>query len=382
MSAMEHAGLLTIDLGALQANWRRLSAGIGSAECGAVVKADAYGLGIEAAVPALIAAGCRTFFVAHVSEGKRVRALDPDVRIYVLNGFPMAAAPAYLELHLSPVLGSVEEARFWAELRAQNPNAPQAALHLETGINRLGLEREEAIGLIKAGTIPHLGLDLILSHFISAEEPDNPLNDRQISDFNALAHQIQAAALTSPQLSLCNSAGIFLPQSPHLDLVRPGYALYGGNPTPGKPNPMQAVIELQAPIMQIKNVKAGLSVGYNGQWIAQRSSRIGVLSIGYADGYLRSASNKPGVTGGAALVAGQLCPFAGRVSMDLITLDLTDVPQNEVHVGDYATLIGPGLDLDTVGLAAGSIGYEILTNLGLRYQRIYRHGMAGYGMAG
>jgi alanine racemase len=289
----DHVGHLTIDLGALVANWHALAARVAPAECAAVVKANAYGLGIEAVVPALIKAGCRTFFVAHLAEARRVRALGAEARIYVLNGFPLQGADDYLAHRLSPVLGTLEEARFWAGLRDHHPAAPLAALHLETGMNRLGIHIETAKHLVVDGLVSHLGLDLVLSHFIAAEEHENPLNPRQIADFtNAAAMIRKAATLPGPYgglqgaasgkigLSLCNSAGIFLPQQPYCDLIRPGYALYGGNPTPGQPNPMRAVVRLDAPIMQIRTVKAGESVGYNAQWIAKRDSRIAVISCG------------------------------------------------------------------------------------------------------
>jgi alanine racemase len=210
-----------------------------------------------------------------------------------------------------------------------------------------------------------------MSHFVSAEEPDNPINARQIEAFRAVRQ-------TMPEVpaSLANSAGIFLPQAPHFDLVRPGYALYGGNPTPGRSNPMNAVVRLEGPVVQIRTVEHGEGIGYNGTWTANGRRRIATVSVGYADGYPRSASRtdaivKSGKEAGEALVNGRPCPFAGRVSMDLIAIDVTDVPEDEIRRGDLVTLIGDELTIDEVGRRAGTIGYEILTNLGRRYARVY-----------
>jgi alanine racemase len=214
-----------------------------------------------------------------------------------------------------------------------------------------------------------------MSHFASAEESDNPLNAQQIEAFEALR-----SSLPGVPASLPNSSGIFLRDKPGYDLVRPGYALYGGNPTPDHDNPMRPVVGLEARIVQLRWVEAEHTVGYNGRWVALTRRRIATLSVGYADGYPRSSSAR-GRSGdellaGMALIAGHRCPFAGNVSMDLITVDVTDVPESRVKRGDTVTLIGGELTIDEVGRRAGTIGYEILTNLGPRYARTYRGGEA------
>jgi alanine racemase len=370
--AAEAGGLLTIDLGALAANWRTLRDRAGGAECAAVVKADAYGLGIEAAVPALARAGCCTFFVAHLSEAARVREVARDAVVYVLNGFLPGTAPAYAGLSLRPVLGSSEELDEWAGFcRAEGVRLP-AAIHVDTGMQRLGFPVVEALTL---GNDPRLGSfepALLMSHFTSAEEPANPVNARQIEAFEAVR-----LALPPMRASLANSSGIHLEAGPHYDLVRPGYALYGGNPVPDRPNPMRPVIRLEARVLQLREIEAGAGVGYNGAWTARGRRRLATLSTGYADGYPRAASAtdaKAGEPTGEAIVAGHRCPFAGRVSMDLIILDVTDLPEGAVNRGDPAILIGGDLTVDEVGRRAGTIGYEVLTGLGRRYARTYAGG--------
>lgn len=361
-------GVLHIDLAALTDNWRRLRAASGAAECAAVVKANAYGVGQAEAVPALWRAGCRTFFVAHPAEALRARADAPGAVIYVLNGLPPGVARRLAAAGVRPVLGSVAELEEW---RREAGDAP-AGLQLDTGMSRLGLTEAEAAAVVSQ---PPAFISLVMSHFVTAEVPDHAMNAAQIARFEAMS-----AGFGPTPRSLANSSGIMLPQRPHYDLTRPGYALYGGNPTPGLANPMRPVVSLRCRIQQIRHVPQDVTVGYNGRWRARRPSRIAIVSVGYADGFLRSAStrnldaplaNAHGEPGGAALVAGQLCPFAGVVSMDLLAIDITDVPEGAVAAGDEATLIGDSLDIDTVAERIGTIGYEVLTSLGQRYARIY-----------
>ncbi|PVE23165.1 alanine racemase [Microvirga sp. KLBC 81] len=364
-------GLLHIDLSALASNWRALRDNAGGAEAAAVVKADAYGTGIEQAVPALAQAGCRTFFVAHLSEAVRVRAVAPDATIYVLNGLFPGTSPVYVEHKLRPVLGSFEEIEEWAAFCRSQGQKREAAIHIDTGMNRLGLTVPQGLTLKDRPECKDFEVALLMSHFVSAEESANPINIRQIESFKAVREMLPGVPT-----SLANSSGIFLKEKPHFDLVRPGYALYGGNPTPDRDNPMSAVVGLEARIVQLRWVEEDDTVGYNARWLALGRRRIATLSVGYADGYPRSASarGKSGeeLLAGMVLVAGHPCPFAGNVSMDLITVDVTDVPENEIQRGDTVTMIGGSLNLDEVGRRAGTIGYEILTNLGRRYARSYR----------
>jgi alanine racemase len=241
---------------------------------------------------------------------------------------------------------------------------------VDTGMNRLGLSMGEGLGLAADPRLKAFEPALLMSHFTGAEEPASPVTARQIQAFAALRQTLPRMAA-----SLANSSGIFLPDAPHADLVRPGYALYGGNPTPHRANPMRPVVGLEGRIVQLRWAEDGDAIGYNGQWTAAGRRRLATVSLGYADGYPRSASStdaklRAAAPAGEAIVAGRRCPFAGRVSMDLIVLDVTDVPEGAVARGDCATFIGADLTIDEVGARAGTIGYEILTGLGRRYARV------------
>jgi alanine racemase len=364
-------GILSIDLDALAANWRSLRDRARGAEASAVVKANAYGTGIEKAVPALLQSGCRTFFVAHLNEAIRARAVAPDATIYVLNGLLTGTCHTYADFDLRPVLGSLEEIDEWASFCRAQSQRLKAAVHVDTGMNRLGLGVSEGLGLSGMPSLEDFELALLMSHFVSAEEGENPLNTQQIAAFQAIRE-----SLPGIPASLSNSSGIFLKEQPHFDLVRPGYALYGGNPTPRQDNPMRPVVGLEGRIIQLRWIEPDQTVGYNARWLAQDRRRVATISVGYADGYPRSASAR-GISGeaglsGMALVAGHPCPFAGNVSMDLISVDVTEAPEGAVKRGDLVTLIGGELTVDEVGRRAGTIGYEVLTNLGSRYARTYR----------
>lgn len=352
---------LTIDLDAIAENWRTLRSLAGAAECGAVIKADAYGCGISRVASALAKAGCRTFFVAHLSEAATARAVLPEGAVlYVLNGLLPGSTPAYRLTGARPVLGSRAEIDEWSA-----HGAGPCAIHVDTGMNRLGMNPNDFASLCAA--LP-AGLDaaLVMTHFSASEDPADPATARQITLFAELAKRLPGA-----RASLLNSSGHFLAQPPAHDLTRPGYALYGGNPTPGRPNPMKPVVTLTATILQVREVADGEGVGYNSKWHAKGPRKLATICAGYADGYPRNGSNTDAVAGGAALVGGVLCPFAGTVSMDLIILDVTDAPMDAAIRGAPATLIGGPLDIDTVGAAAKTIGYELLTSLGRRYSRKY-----------
>ncbi|CAN7246059.1 alanine racemase [Bosea sp. LjRoot9] len=359
--------ILTVDLGALVANWRALGARAGT-EAGAVVKANAYGIGIEPAVTALARAGCRSFFVAHLSEGIRARSVAPDAAVYILNGLLPDTCGVYAEHGLSPVLGSHEELLEWASFRQTGAQVRPAALHVDTAMNRLGLWPGEGLNLARerSGVIAAAGIGLVMSHFASSEDEADPANARQIAAFAEIA-----AAFPDTPASLKNSSGHFLKDCPSYQLTRPGYALYGGNPTPGQANPMQPVIGLEARIIQLREVEAGTQAGYNGRWTAKSRRKLATIYLGYADGYPRNASWTDAVTGGSALVGGVICPFVGSVSMDLIIVDVTEAPADAAVRGASVTLIGGPLDIETVGAGAKTIGYEILTSLGRRYARRY-----------
>jgi alanine racemase len=367
------SGTLSIDLAAISANWRRLRDEAAPAECSAVVKADAYGTGLERVGAALAGAGCRSFFVAVPSEGLRLRAVCPQAAIYVLNGLARGQGRFYLAHRLRPVLGSRDEIMEWQELCREAKVKAKAALHVDTGMNRLGLRMRDFAQLMSETAKAPFGFppSLLVSHFVASDNAEHSLNALQMRRFRearSLAPDIAA--------SLANSSGIFLGPDAHHDLVRPGYALFGGNPTPARDNPMRDVVRLTVPIAQIGTVESGETIGYDAQWTAQRRLRVATLSAGYADGYPRAATatdakREARIPAGEAIIAGRRCPFVGRVSMDLITVDVTNVPEGAIQRGDPAILIGEGLPVDEVGKRAGTIGYEILTRLGRRYERCY-----------
>jgi alanine racemase len=352
-------GRLTIDAGAIAANWRRLAV-LAGGECGAAVKADAYGTGIDIAVPALHVAGCRTFFVAQLDEGRQVRQLAPDAIIYVLNGFSAETGDAYAQADLRPVLNSEGDVFDWSRFVGTTGWQGRAALHVDTGMNRLGLSADAARTLVPA--VPNLALQI--SHLACAEDRDHPLNALQIAAFARLRE-----AFPHLPASLANSSGLFLREGLGFDLARPGYALYGGNPTPGASNPMTPVVTLEARILQVRTVEKGETVGYGGTWRAGRRSLVAVLGLGYADGFPRTGSSRD--DGGAfAAIAGTKCPVVGRISMDLTAVDVTDCPDGTAERGSWAEIIGPTIGLDEAARGCGTIGYELLTSLGRRYRRV------------
>ncbi len=370
---------LSIDLGAIVANWRLLSERAAPAECAAVVKADAYGLGLAEVARALAAAGCRTFFVATVDEAVALRGLlgvAPEARsphdepsIVVLHGVSTRAeAAAVSRLDLLPVLNSLAQVALWNEFAKAGGAPLPCVLHIDTGMNRLGLS---AVEVQKAGLDRRLveGCDvrLVMSHLACAEQSANKMNRRQLVTFLQ-----RCAALPSAPQSLANSAGIFLGDGYRFELVRPGIALYGANPMPvsgtsGGANPMAEVVHLQGRILQVRRVDANETVGYGAAFSVTVPTRIATVAAGYADGYLRSLSGR-----GVAMVGATRVPVVGRVSMDLITLDVSAVPETHAQAGAPVSLIGGGVSLDEVAALAGTIPYEILTSLGARYRREYR----------
>jgi alanine racemase len=365
--AAEAGGTLTIDLAAVEANWRALARRAMPAECAAVIKADGYGCGIEPVAAMLAKAGCKTFFVADLFEARRVRAVTPEPAIYVLNGLMPGTASAFAELHVRPVIGSLSELAEWDAFVSANDWRGGAALHVDTGMNRLGISPEEAGALAARIRAEGHGITLLMSHFACSEEQEHPLNDKQIKLFREI--RILYRGIPS---SLANSSGVFLGSAAHCDLVRPGAALFGVNPTPGRANPMRPVIDLRGRIVTLRSVKRGETVGYNAGWTAKRDTQLAVVAVGYADGYLRAASASDTRTGADAIIAGLRCTLAGRVSMDLLAVDITDLPEGAVRRGDVATLIGDEISVDHLAANAGTIGYEVLTSLGRRYHRVYK----------
>ena len=360
-------GFLTIDLAAIAANWQMLARTTVPVECAAVVKGDGYGCGLEPVTRVLSRAGCRTFFVADVAEGRQARAIAPDAVIYVLNGLMPGSAPAFANHYLQPVINSTVELAEWDAFVAINNWRGGAALHVDTGMNRLGVTLDEAVAIAPRLQSENHGFTLLMSHLACAEIPDHPMNERQIRLFREI--RILYRGLAS---SLANSSGIFLGGAVYCDLVRPGVALYGVNPTPGRENPMHPVVDLQGRIIQVRTVAKGETIGYGAAFTAGRASRIAIVAVGYADGFLRSAAAARGKPAAEVVVAGRRCPIAGRVSMDLLAVDVSDLAEGAARRGDLATLIGEGASVDDLAAGMGTIGYEVLTNLGRRYHRTYR----------
>jgi alanine racemase len=348
----EAGGLLSIDLAAIEANWRMLASTTVPVECAAVVKGDGYGCGLEPVTQTLSKAGCRTFFVADVAEGRRVRALAPEATIYVLNGVMPGSAQAFANDYLQPVINSTTELAEWDAFVAINNWRGGAALHVDTGMNRLGLTMDEAAAIAPRLQSESHGFTLLMSQLACADIPDHPMNDQQIRLFREIR--------------------ILYRGTVYCDLVRPGVALYGVNPIPGRKNPMRPVVELKGRIIQVRAVGKGETVGYGATFAATRPSRIAMVAVGYADGFLRSAGASKGKSAAEVIVAGRRCPIAGRVSMDLFAVDVTTLPEGTVRRGDLATLIGDGMSIDDLAAAMGTVGYEVLTNLGRRYHRVYK----------
>ncbi len=355
------AGTLTIDLDAIAANWRLLAGRAKPADCAAVVKADGYGLGAAQVARRLRDEGCRWFFVAHLEEAVALRRVVDRFPIVALNGLLPGLEREFLAHDVLPALNDRAQIEAWRRLAAAEGRKLDAIVHIDTGMNRLGLDEAAVAALAQDATLLEgLTPRVWMSHLACADLPDHALNLEQRERFASALRRLPPATA-----SLANSSGIFLGSAWHHDLVRPGAALYGINPTPWTANPMQAAVTLTGKILQIHKVDTGIGVGYGAEWRAARPSRIATVAAGYADGYLRSLKERSVV-----FAKGQRLPVVGRISMDLITVDVTDAAQPPVP-GDEVELLGPNIGADELGDRAGTIGYEILTQLGARYHRHY-----------
>ncbi len=358
-------GVLTIDCGTVAANYRQLQAQLGKARCGAVVKADAYGLGMARIAPALARAGCEDFFVALIDEGVALRALLPQARIYVFNGADDANAVALLEHGLIPVLNDAGQIAAYARAAGATGTSAPALLNIDTGMARLGLGPGDIEALAAAPErLDGIDVVYVMSHLACADEPDNPLNRDQVGAFARARERLEAVC--DAPATLANSAAIFLGPEYHFDLARPGAALYGLAPHTGRPNPMAQVVQLQGKILQVRDVDSPMTVGYGATHRVRSKGRIATVAVGYADGYGHGLSNR-----GSAYIGDIRVPVVGRVSMDLITLDVSDVPMDRAAPGAFVELIGVHLTVDAVAEAAGTIGYEVLTGLGHGLHRVY-----------
>lgn len=358
--------ILTIDLGTLRANYRTLRDKAAGSECAAVVKANAYGTGTEETVKALSKEGCRTFFVATFDEALGIRAAAPQATVYVLDGFFPGSGEAFEKTNIRPVLCSLDDIRDWAAF-CQNKSARlPAAVQVDTGMNRLGLPRKEVEQLAADSSLLD-GFDcaLLISHLACADEPHNPMNAQQLKAFEDCR-----AMLPPCPASFANSGGILLGNPYHFDLVRAGFAIYGGRAVEGQPS-LEAVVQLHARISQVHGAAAGETVGYGAAHTLDRPTRIATISIGYADGILRCLGSNDRGPGLSGYIAGHRAPVLGRVSMDLITLDVTDVPDDLACRGQWVEIIGPHVRIDDLADMASTIGYEILTSLSRRAQRVH-----------
>lgn len=359
--------VLSINLAALRSNWRELNKASGAAECAGVIKADAYGLGLEEIAHALRGEGCATFFVATLAEARMLRNAEPAAAIYVLDGLLPGAAAYYAGFDLRPCLGSLAEVREWAAYCEATGRRLDAAVHIDTGINRLGLPSGEVVALAaEPGLFEKFSLALVMSHLACADEPGHPMNALQRKRFDDLRAKLPAAPA-----SLANSGGVFLGPDYHYDLVRPGIALYGGRALLGKPNPMQWVVRLQARILQVREIAAGEPIGYGATFRTERSSVVATLACGYADGFLRALSGTAVKPGPVGFIGDYPVPVVGRVSMDLVTVDVSNVPPETCRRGAWVEVMGARTTIDDLTDRAGTIGYELLTRLGRRVHRVY-----------
>lgn len=356
---------LTVDLDALRANYRSIADRVAPARCGAVVKANAYGLGIALVAPALQREGCRSFFVAQLCEAAPLaRAIGRGADIFILNGLDPGSEAACAHAGFLPVLNSRSQVERWRALARAEGRPLPAALQVDSGMSRLGLPPAEAEVLAADPALSReIDLRLLMTHLACADEPERAANAEQLARFDAVR-----ARFPGVQASIANSGGAFLPPAFHCDLARPGIALYGVDPGP-RATELRAVVRLDVRVLQIRTIAAGTGVGYGLDHVAAAPQRLATIAIGYADGWPRSLSGK-----GAAWHRGVRLPITGRVSMDSLTVDITALPDDALAEGDFVELLGPSQSPSGVARDAGTIGYEILTRLGTRHARTYVEG--------
>ncbi|QEO17312.1 alanine racemase [Acetobacter vaccinii] len=361
--ATRAGAVLRVDLAALVRNYGHVAGLAQGAACAAVVKADAYGLGAAQVAPVLEQAGAREFFVAHVDEGLALRPyVSPQARITVLHGPRPDAVEACLANGLRPVLNSLEQIGWVQAVARQRGTVVDAVLQLDTGMSRFGLSEADIHTLANdPSAFDGLSLSLIMSHLACADNPQDPANAMQAARLRAYA-----ALLPPAPLSLAASSGVFLGPDYHFNLVRPGAALYGVAPQTGQANPLEAVVRLQAHVLQTRQLRAGDRVGYGLTWQAPGPCRVATIGVGYADGFARQ-----GAALGCAWFKGRRLPVVGRISMDSMTVDITDLPAGELEADGMVDLLDATHGVDAVAQAEGTIGYEVLTSLGRRYHRVY-----------
>jgi alanine racemase len=347
---------LEVNLAALARNYRKLCELAGDAEVAAVVKGNAYGLGVLPVAERLVREGCRTFFVATLAEGIVLRRESSARDIFVLEGVAARSEETFVKYGLQPVLNAPDQLRRWSRI------GKPAALHLDSGMSRLGLTSAELDALVAADTdFAGIGVTRLITHLACADTPDEPYNAEQLERFHAMLSR-----LPKLPVSIANSAGIFLGRDYHGDMVRAGIALYGGHPLATGPNPMEPVATLRARVLQIRVVDRETGVGYGATHHASPGTRLATLGIGYADGFPRFLGNR-----GFAGVAGSRVPIVGRVSMDLTCLEISSLPPESIAVGDYVELFGDTIAVDDVAALCETISYEILCRVSARVERVY-----------
>ena len=364
-------GVLEVDISKLIENYRYLQTQASSAVCGAAVKADAYGLGQNTVSYYLALAGCDNFFVVQVEEGIRLREYlrtalpHKNPKIYVMVGVMPGTEDLLIHYSLIPTLLAPYQLMLWRKAAFRHERNLPAVLHFDTGMARTGFMADQAIDLANSsGDLEGISIKMIMSHLTCSNENDHPMNQIQLKTFD----QLCAGFPEIPQ-SLSNSWGIFLGKDFHKNIVRPGGGIYGLSLAQGVTNDIpgiKGIISIKAKIVQTHTIRAGESVGYSGTFVAQRPTRIATLGVGYADGYTRGLSNK-----GVVKIKNWLAPVIGRVSMDFVTVDVTDIPENQVKEGEWALLMGDELRLKDVASQAGTISYELTVNISERYHRRY-----------
>jgi len=354
---------LYIDLKALQKNYLILKEKAFPATCAATVKANSYGLGVTEIVNSLYDVGCRDFFTATLGEAIFLRRLKEDINIYVFHGLKDNECDAFLGHSLTPVLNALEEVQIWNKYAKSKKLKLPANLHFDTGINRLGMDIDDAKILAKnSSKLENIDIQYVMSHLACANENDNPRNESQFKDFEKIVK-----ALPNQKYNLANSSAIFLDKKYRFDLVRPGAALFGINPTPYlKSNPMEPVVTLTTKIIHIREVKRNGMVGYGNLCPITKGMRLATIPIGYADGYLRSLTNR-----GYCYLNGKIIPTLGKISMDMTIIDITKFKKGEIKVGDEVEIIGKHINLEDLAFQAGTISYEILTSFSGRFKKIY-----------
>ncbi|MFI2813224.1 alanine racemase [Microbulbifer sp. JSM ZJ756] len=363
-----HDGLLTVDLQAAGDNFlaldQRLRAG---SRCGAVVKADAYGLGVGELAPVFYRRGCRDFFIATLDEGLELRdILEPDARIYVLTGVRPGRELECIRAGLIPNVFTLQQLRAWVDACNAAGSPAPCGLKIDSGMTRLGMTAEEFDQLLRErGLLREAGIQVVMSHLACADDPAHPHNRRQLEAFRRAGERLREQ-LPEVQLSLANSSGIHLDESYHFDIARPGSALYGVNPQPAVANPMRAVVHLSLPVVQQRHVSRDSWVGYGATQQAPAGSWLAVARGGYADGIIRAQGGR-----GCGWACGRRLPMVGRVSMDSTVFDISALAARERDRLGHIEVLNDQVTVDEVAEYAGTIGYEILTSLGRRYTRCY-----------